>query len=569
MAITYVDDGLGGTTTTTSFTIVVPAAAALGDLMVLEFCHRGTGDGTVSDNSGDGVSWTRKGEALFASGTFTVQHYYKRVTAAMVGGGDTITVTGLTNACAGIVNLYRGALASGDPFEAWTAEANASGDESHAAITTLTDGSWVVLTVGNSPDLAVSTQSTTSPGALTERAEVLSTGGTDASIAHASAEKASAGSTGALTWAQTNAASGTLAYAIEPEPTPTQTAVAEVDLAAGTEPDTRTNHSIQARARVTSGAGTLRAALYEGATNRSGDLESGALTTSLADYTLPIADASAANITDYSNLSIRFHGYAAGGGAIVFEIDQLWLKAPEGSGPSTQEITPGRVDRTRQIFAPTITTGAVSITITNRMDRSRSIFAPTITTVVNVTLGRIDRSRVIFAVTVNVQPVTITLARVDRTRQIFDPTISAGGATQTVSLDARLDRTRTIFAPTVTRGAVTITPARVDRTRQIFAPTLTFGAVTVSLSGRLDRSRTIFAPTVTAQATGISLARVDRTRSIFAPTFTTGLVTITLPGGLEHQRAIFLPIVGEPPEPGVFQPRIGFKDMDWGEPDES
>jgi hypothetical protein len=113
---------------------------------------------------------------------------------------------------------------------------------------------------------------------------------------------------------------------------PSQTAVAEVSLGAGSTPATRTAHSIKVRARTTAGAGTLRAALYEGATNRSGDLESSALTTSLADYTLAIPDASAANITDYSNLGIRFWGYAAGGGSIVFEVDQLYLEIPASAG---------------------------------------------------------------------------------------------------------------------------------------------------------------------------------------------------------------------------------------------
>jgi hypothetical protein len=121
------------------------------------------------------------------------------------------------------------------------------------------------------------------------------------------------------------------AQTIVVHPDPTETAVAEVSLASGSTPTSRTLHSIKVRARVTSGAGTIRAAVYEGANNRSGDLESSALTTSLADYTLSIADASAANITDYSNLSIRFWGYSANGGSIVFEVDQLWLQIPEAA----------------------------------------------------------------------------------------------------------------------------------------------------------------------------------------------------------------------------------------------
>jgi hypothetical protein len=218
MPITEVFSADGGTTTQTSFTITVPAAAALGDLMELEFTHRGTGVGTVSDDSGDSVAWSRKGAALFAADAFTVQHYWKRVTAAMVGGGDVISVTGLTNSCAGLLDGYRGALASGDPHEVWTAEANPSGDEGHAAITTLTDGAWVVLVVGNAPDDTVETPGDVTSGLYSIRREILSTGGSDTATMHAdNSGQATAGTTGAFTWAQApNAASGSIAYAITP-----------------------------------------------------------------------------------------------------------------------------------------------------------------------------------------------------------------------------------------------------------------------------------------------------------------------------------------------------------------
>lgn len=111
---------------------------------------------------------------------------------------------------------------------------------------------------------------------------------------------------------------------------PKQTGVAQISLAAGSDPATRTAHAIKVRARVTAGPGasTIRAALYEGGTNRSGDLESSGLTTSLADYTLSIPDASAANITDYSNLEIRIWGYNADATVRTFEVDQIWLEIP-------------------------------------------------------------------------------------------------------------------------------------------------------------------------------------------------------------------------------------------------
>jgi len=130
---------------------------------------------------------------------------------------------------------------------------------------------------------------------------------------------------------------------------PTQTSVARLSLASGGTPITQTSHSIKIRARVTSGTGTIRAALYEGANNRSGDLESSALTTSLADYTLAIADGNAANITDYSDLEIRLWGYASGGGSIVFEVDQVYLQIPEAAA-STKALFP-YFERRRQRYS--------------------------------------------------------------------------------------------------------------------------------------------------------------------------------------------------------------------------
>lgn len=211
--VQYITGALGGTTTTTSFTITIPTVQ-VGDLLVLEFAHRGTGNGSVSDNDTGGEAWTRKGGVVSGS-VFSVQQYYKRATSAT--SGKIITGSSLTNSCAAVLTVYRYATPTGDPFEVWTSEQNASGDEAHAEITTLTDNAMVCLVVGNAPDLAISTQSTTSPGALTEKQERLSTGGSDSSISHASALKATAGATGSLTWAQTNSDSLSLAYAIVPQ----------------------------------------------------------------------------------------------------------------------------------------------------------------------------------------------------------------------------------------------------------------------------------------------------------------------------------------------------------------
>lgn len=115
-----------------------------------------------------------------------------------------------------------------------------------------------------------------------------------------------------------------------------ETSVAEISLASHGTPSTRTNHTIEIRARTTSGStGIIKAALYEGAINRSGDLSTGFLTNSLADYTLNISDEAASSITNYSNLSIRLWGYDALGNALVFEVSKLYLKLPVASAGGT------------------------------------------------------------------------------------------------------------------------------------------------------------------------------------------------------------------------------------------
>jgi hypothetical protein len=215
LAVTFQGAALSGTTGTTSFTITTPSASIeVDDLLDLSFVHRGTGDGTVSDNSGDGVSWTRKGEALFGTDAWSTQHYWKRATSALATSDATLTVSGLTNSCAGALTIYRGVKTTGDPYEAWTAFPNiAAGTESVAGITTLTDLAWVQMQVGHSPGAGTLTM--TSP--LIERAEVKGTGGADADILVGSYEKTPAGATGTLAWtASINRAAGVIAYGIIP-----------------------------------------------------------------------------------------------------------------------------------------------------------------------------------------------------------------------------------------------------------------------------------------------------------------------------------------------------------------
>lgn len=164
----------------------------------------------------------------------------------------------------------------------------------------------------------------TTAGSSTTSNDIAADGGYR--LASSGTSSAAAIVTGTLSTSETGASWMTR---LRVEIIPKSTAVAEISLASHGTPEVDTNHSIVVRARTTSGStGTIRAALYEGANNRSGDLESSALTNSFADYTLPITEANAANITNYSNLSIRLWGYDINGNALVFEVAELYLVLP-------------------------------------------------------------------------------------------------------------------------------------------------------------------------------------------------------------------------------------------------
>lgn len=128
-----------------------------------------------------------------------------------------------------------------------------------------------------------------------------------------------------------------------------QTSVAEVSLAPHGAPQPGTQHAIKVRARTLTGStGILKAALYEGSINRSGDLSTIPLTNTLTDYTLYIPEEiSGGVITDYSNLSIRFWGYDPAGNPLVFQVSRIFLELPivTGStkfGATSSSITFGK-----------------------------------------------------------------------------------------------------------------------------------------------------------------------------------------------------------------------------------
>lgn len=146
----------------------------------------------------------------------------------------------------------------------------------------------------------------------------------------------------------------TMAVHPEPPPTPTATTVARLSLEGGSSPtDPDAEHTIAVRARKTSGAGTvtLSAACYEGANNRSGNLTTSALTTSLADYTLPF---STPGITSYSNLELRVWADSSTGDTVDVEVAEIWLETPP-VGTIDRTLTPGTSTETAQTLSVTHT----------------------------------------------------------------------------------------------------------------------------------------------------------------------------------------------------------------------
>ena len=251
--------------------------------------------------------------------------------------GTTAWDTGTDGAYAARVDVIRGCETTGNPFDDAVVSANFTAANQNTPAVTVSGSERTVMffEVYSTDTTTAQFTARTNFTMGTNRGSTTGTGGGARNARRenvSSSESATATTHTASTSPRSYAFCGISfkPFAIK------QTPVAEISLASHGEPSERTNHSIKIRARTTSGStGVIKAALYEGANNRSGDLTSGALTNSLADYTLVIPDASAANITDYSNLSLRIWGYDATGHPLVFEVADVYLELPEGTGPAT------------------------------------------------------------------------------------------------------------------------------------------------------------------------------------------------------------------------------------------
>jgi hypothetical protein len=201
---------------TTGFTLVINSGVLAGDVLLLGITNRdATANPTVVDNDTGGNTWLRHvTQNATTNGSISV--WWKRATSATAS--KTITVSGCTGSASGLVMPYRGCLATGTPIGTAAGEQNASGNETQVEITTSVADAYVCLFVGctSNDTLNPATFTATNPTVLTDRSEGISTGGSDCSLAHASARRTTAGATGALNWVQTDGTGASTAFELLP-----------------------------------------------------------------------------------------------------------------------------------------------------------------------------------------------------------------------------------------------------------------------------------------------------------------------------------------------------------------
>jgi len=206
---------------TSDTTLTIPASVQADDILLVATKTIGSNPyaNSVTDDDTGGNTWTQISE-FPASSSSVLGLWWKRATSGSAGKTVTIDM-GTATSAASLISAFSGCLASGDPFENVTEESNATGDESMTGLTPSVNGAMILLIVGQrSNDNAVSNQSSTDPGVLTEFAEALSTGGSDTGVAIAGAVQATANATGNLTWSQANGQTLSLGLNLMPATAP-------------------------------------------------------------------------------------------------------------------------------------------------------------------------------------------------------------------------------------------------------------------------------------------------------------------------------------------------------------
>lgn len=314
----------------TTLATTAPATRQYGDLLVLMTCCR-----SITATCSTPTGWTLCTGFPKTSGTASGGKIYVFMRQADGTTADNASPvwTGVTTGTSGDsssarIHAWSGAMATQDGTPTVN-DASSTTTITMPAITTAVNNSLVIGMEMKVND----TVHTVTVATRTERSDTHTTVGTGHGFAVADIVQASAGATGTATVTpSTTVASRTLAVTVAFAETVVKTTpTAEVSLASASTPTRRSSHSLKIRGRASSGVGTLRARLYENGSPITAELEASAgVTTALTTYTLNIADADAATIASYSNLSVQFRGYSAYGSAAVFEVADIYLETPQG-----------------------------------------------------------------------------------------------------------------------------------------------------------------------------------------------------------------------------------------------
>lgn len=193
-APTVVATATGSGTTQAAFTI--PAEAQVGDILLAVVSTHG------SERILQPPGWVVAEEGFSTGDPPVVQGYaclaWRRVNGAEP---DVYGWSGGTSSTTLAVVVLRGCIASGSPFDSTSNQPNPTVppiDSCCPAIVTSVADTLIVAAVGVMDNRGLSAWGVTSPGALTEQAEILTTEGLDSAAGIATAAKAGAGSTGNL-----------------------------------------------------------------------------------------------------------------------------------------------------------------------------------------------------------------------------------------------------------------------------------------------------------------------------------------------------------------------------------
>lgn len=215
MAISHVANANGGINPSTSTTLTIPTVAVDDVAILVVSISNVATDPSVTDDDSGGDTWHKLDAVTGAADNASV--WYKRMTGS--SSGKTVTVSNASaDSMSATMSVFRGVIKTGDPTEALSKEANASGNETHASITTSTANAWVIFCIGESDNNAVSSVAAANdpPGGLTTGGTHSSNAGGDTATGIYYDLLATPGATGAVTWAMTDATSGTFLFALKP-----------------------------------------------------------------------------------------------------------------------------------------------------------------------------------------------------------------------------------------------------------------------------------------------------------------------------------------------------------------